>query len=314
MNKTIDVLTVMDLCVDTLLRGADVEPEFGQKEKLVADYAIEMGGSCSIFACQTAKLGLATAGIGVVGDDFAGRLILDNLRRAGVRTDLIDCDPARKTGFSVALCKPDDRAILTYIGTIDAVGIESVTEDRLSGVRHLHIGSYFLMKRLQPHWPAIARTVKRFGGTVSLDTNWDPDERWDSGLRDLLPYVDLFLPNENEIRRIAKCETVEAAVERLLPLVPIIALKRREKGATVYAGGEVYHAPALSVEVVDEVGAGDSFDAGFVYGFLSGRTLAECARIGCACGSMSTRGAGGTAGQATKTELDGLGGMAESIS
>lgn len=297
MAKKIDVLTFGDLCVDLIMSGSDVVLEFGQKEKLAEDYSLEMGGSCSIFACQTAKLGLGTAVVGKVGNDSFGELICKSLKAAGVTLDYINRDDSWKTGITLALNKVDDRAMLTYNGTIDAVGIDDVSDELLKSVRHLHIGSYFLMKRIQPYYPEIIKRHKANGATVSLDTNWDPEEKWDSGIWDIIPHIDIFFPNENEAMAITGENSAEKAIGRLRKLIPVIAVKKGKDGAAIFAGGKVFNTPAVDVEKVDAVGAGDSFDAGFVYGFLSGRSIEECAQLGSITGSLSIRKAGGTRGQ-----------------
>ena len=163
--------------------GDDVVPEFGQVEKLVGDYELEMGGSCSIFACQAAKLGLKVGIFGRVGEDDFGRLILRRLDESGVDIQHVQIDPKIKTGLGVALCKNNDRAILTYLGSLNAVYPQDVSDDFLVSARHLHHGSFFLHTNLRPHIPAIFARARGFGLSTSLDTNWDPEEAWNSTSR-----------------------------------------------------------------------------------------------------------------------------------
>src|SRR5512135_2794902 len=137
-HKLYDVLTFSDMCVDLILTGTDVTPQFGQVEKLIDDYTLELGGSCNIFACQCAKLGLRTAVLGRVGDDSFGRLVLQRLQENGIDTRYVIVDASRKTGLGVALCPPGDRAIITYMGTINAVYPEDVSDEILSRTRHVH--------------------------------------------------------------------------------------------------------------------------------------------------------------------------------
>jgi sugar/nucleoside kinase (ribokinase family) len=304
MAKRIDVLTFGDLCVDLILSDKDIAPEFGQKEKMIHDYSLQMGGSCSIFACQAAKLGLKTSIIGKVGTDAFGQLILNNLNDSGVCIEHIQKDPKIKTGITVILNAIDDRAMLTYNGTIDGVEPGDIPDELLKTVRHLHIGSYFLMKKLQPCYPELVKKLKKYGATISMDTNWDPEEKWNSGMWDILPYVDIFLPNENEAMAITGEATVEKAIDKLKEVVGIVVVKMGAKGAIAYKGGNIYRAETLEVEVVDSVGAGDSFDGGFVYGYLSGKSVEQSLRIGCICGSLNVTKAGGTKGQPGLEEIN----------
>lgn len=303
INKTIDVLTFGDPCVDLILSGKDVVPEFGQKEKMVEDYSLEMGGSCCIFAAQTGRLGLRTVVIGKIGRDQFGELVVNTLNASGVSTDHIKVDGGQKTAITVAMDIIEDRAMLTYNGTIDSFEMSDISDELLKSVRHLHIGSYFLMKKLQPHYPAILKKLKAYGATVSLDTNWDPEEIWDSGIGNVLPYVDIFFPNENEAMAITGESSVELAIERLKNQVPILALKRGKDGAVVYSEGRQFEVPAVDVKKVDAIGAGDSFDGGFIYGYLAGKSMEDCGRLGCICGSLNTRAQGGTKGQGKLDEV-----------
>lgn len=303
MKKLIDILTFGDMCVDLIFSGDNIVPEFGQKEKLVTDYSLEMGGSCCIFACQTARLGLKTAVIGKIGKDQFGSLVISRLQEAGVLTEYMKEVDNEKTGISLALNRGQDRAILTYNGTIDAVDINDAPDDLLQKVRHLHIGSYFLMSKIQPHYPEIVRKLKQYGATISLDTNWDPEDKWDGGLWNILPYINILLINENEAKRIADRDDLKQSVDRIIEAVPIVVIKRGEEGTVVFTKDDSYSVRAIPGEVIDTIGAGDSFDGGFIYGFLNGKSIEECAKIACICGSLNIRKSGGVSGQPSLEEL-----------
>lgn len=297
MNKDIDVLTFGDVCVDLILSSKDIVPEFGQKEKLVDDYLLEMGGSCCIFACQTAKLGLKTVVVGKAGKDQFGTLVCNTLKDSGVLVDYIKVEDDEKTGISVALNRGNDRAILTYNGTIDALGIQDVSYPLLKRIKHLHIGSYFLMKKLQPYYAEIINKVKEYGVTVSLDTNWDPEEDWNGGLKNILPYIDILFLNQNEVMAITGCDNLEEAIKSVRKCISTVVIKLGENGSVAYSGDNVYKVDAIPGEVVDTIGAGDSFDGGFVYGYLNHKSIEECLMIGNVCGSLNVRKTGGVKGQ-----------------
>lgn len=294
-----DVITIADSCVDLLLDLGDTLPRFGQVEQWVPGYFLEMGGSACIFACQAAKLGLRVGILGRVGDDAFGALVLRRLEESGVDTRFMAIDPELQTGLGVALCRPDgDRAILTYGGSLNAVYPADVTAALLGSARHLHYCSYYLQTNLLPEAPAILARAKGLGLTVSLDTNWDPDAAWAGGLQEALAHVDLFFPNEQEARAIARAGSTEAALTTLLGQVPVVAVKMGEEGVLVGRGAERLPLPVEPVtQPVDTVGAGDSFDAGFLAGWLRGLDLAACAAIGNACGRATTLARGGVMGQ-----------------
>jgi len=293
-----DVIVFGDTCADLIVTGVDVVPQFGQFEKLVEGYTLEMGGSCCIFACQAAKLGLRVGVLGRVGDDAFGRLVLARLDEAGVDTQHITIDPRLKTGLTIHLVQPGDRAMLTHLGSLNVLTPADVSDSFLASARHLHYGSLFLHTGLLPAWTAILRRAKRLGLTVSLDTNWDPDEHWDSGLAAAWPDVDVFLPNDQEALRISRADSLDDAVEQLRQQVNVLAVKRGADGASAYAGSKSAHCtvePATAGG--DSIGAGDSFDAGFVAAWLRGLALQDCLEIGCACGRAVAGRIGGVAGQ-----------------
>lgn len=307
MTPRFDVMLATDQCVDLLVRG-EVRPRFGQVEQLVEGYALGIGGSANIFACQAAKLGLRVGLIGVVGEDPFGRILLDLLRAEGPDLSGLRVDAAVPTGLGLHLTEPDDRAILTVVGTIDATDPADLPAAPERLCRHWHLASFFLLTRLRPAWPDFLRRARAAGVTVSLDTNWDPAERWD-GVREILPLCDLFLPNEEELRAISGQADAAEGARALSRLGPVVAVKRGAAGALVARGGEVVaEAPAepLRGAVVDAVGAGDSFDAGFLWGWLDGRPLDLCLRRAQACAAATLLAAGGTAGQLRAPDLSTL--------
>lgn len=295
-----DIITFGDLCVDLMMSGRDVTPEFGQVEKLVDDYMVEMGGSCSIFACQAAKLGLRVGILGRVGPDDFGRLILRRMNESGVDTSHVTVDPHLKTGMGIALCRENDRAILTYLGSICAIQPEDVTDDFVGSARHLHYGSFFLHTQLRSHVPAIFRRARALGVSLSLDTNWDPADQWDLPLPEVLPLTDVLMPNDREALRISRCANLKEAIAWFQAGgVRIITLKKGADGAEVHAGTEQHRLATTPVTGGDSVGAGDSFDAGFLAGWLRGMPLEQCLRIGCMCGRAVASKIGGVEGQPT---------------
>ncbi len=299
-----DILTFSDMCVDLVMSGRDVVPEFGQVEKLVDDYLLELGGSSNIFACQAAKLGLTTTVLGRVGEDIFGELIVRRLRDSGVDVSRVIVEPALKTGLGIALCAPGDRAILTYMGTIDAVTPSDVTDEVLMSARHLHHASYFLHRRLRSGMSDVFRRARTIGVTTSLDTNWDPDESWGDDLRSVLQHTDVFFPNVQEALRISRTSDIRDAAAWFLELgVGVIAIKGGADGSWVFSAEQSHHQPVEPVTGGDTIGAGDSYDAGFLSGWLRGDPLDRCLAIGTTCGRSVAARTGGLAGQPSLRDL-----------
>ena len=302
MRKGYDVITLFDICADLIMDLGVTIPEFGQKERLVNGYSLEMGGSGCIFASGIAKLGLKVSGAGYAGNDALGEIVVSTLKEAGVDTSHIRRGDA-KTAITLCMSKPSgDRSLLTYLGQMDSVHSEWIDE-LLGRTKHFHICGYYLLKSLQPVYPALLKKAKKQGVSISLDTNWDPEEKWDGGIREILQYVDFFLPNEQELISISGKNTIDEALKYVNKFVPLIVVKCGNWGAFSFQKGVVTRAKGITKNVVDTVGAGDSFDAGFVYAYLSGYSIEDCIKAGIFCGSESTVRVGGTSGQPKHDEL-----------
>ena len=149
--------------------------------------------------------------------------------------------------------------------------------------------------------PDLLRRLKHAGLTISLDTNDDPDDRWSSPLAEVLPYVDIFFPSEDELCRMTLCSDLDAAVQALPVRPPIIVVKCGSRGSRVYEQGRATDVAPLRVVPLDTIGAGDSFDAGFLRAYLLSKDTITCARIGNITGALSTQASGGT--EAFRTPL-----------
>jgi sugar/nucleoside kinase (ribokinase family) len=296
-----DLLVPGEINPDLILTDPGLEPRFGQAEVIIRDATLTPGSSSVIFACGAARLGLKVAFVGVVGDDLFGHFMLQALASRGVDTRHVVVDPAQQTGLTVILNRITDRAILTHPGAIDALGADQIPDELLAQARHLHLASYFLQTRLQPDVPDLFRRARALGLTTSLDINWDPAETW-TGVHDLLPLVDVFLANGNEACALVKTGHVDHAARALTARSKVVAIKMGSGGALAIRGAVLHRAPAIPVKVVDTVGAGDTFDAGFVYGFLQDWPLEESLKLAIACGSLSTQQSGGIEGQPALAE------------
>jgi sugar/nucleoside kinase (ribokinase family) len=299
----LDLLVVGDCNPDLVLRGDDVEPVFGQVERVVEDAELTIGGSGAIAACGAARLGLRTALASVVGADPLGLFMLDAVGERGVDVSRVVVSPEAPTGVSVVLVRGSDRAILTALGTISELTAHLVNPQVLRAARHVHVSSYFLHRGLRPGLADLLREARSAGASTSIDPNWDPREEWDGGLLDLLGETTILFVNAEEARRIAAVADVEEAAQRLSREGSVlVVVKLGAEGALALDGGRIVRAAPVAVEEIDSVGAGDSFDAGFLAGYLAGRPTEESLRLANACGALSMRAAGGTAAQPTLAE------------
>lgn len=296
-----DILVVGEVNPDLILLG-DVTPDFRQREKMVDDAIITIGSSGVIFACGAVRLGLKVAYSGVVGDDLLGRYMLESMEKKGVDTSGIVIDPSLKTGLTLVLSRPADRAILTYLGSMSALRVEQIDPSLLLRSRHVHITSFFLQHSLRPDLVALLSKLHSRGITTSMDTNWDPWGEWDGNLRKALEQIDILLPNEQEALAISGQNELDAALNSLSQIVGTVVVKQGAHGAVAQRDEEHVRCPGFKIQVADTTGAGDSFDAGFIHAFLHNWSLEDSLALACACGALSTRAAGGTDAQPTLEE------------
>jgi len=302
MTARFDLLVVGDANPDVVLHGAPRELAYGQAEQLARSGALTVGGSAAITACAAACLGLRTALVSVVGDDAGGRFVCDELESRGVDTGGVSRDAGWRTGLTVALAHGDDRAIVTAPGCIDELHAELVGAGLLSSARHVHAGSFFLQPRLAAGLAGLFAAAHAAGATTSLDLNWDPSGRWDGGLAHVLPAVDVLFVNAAEAAAVSGAADPAVAAVALGARGPLPVIKLGAAGALAHDGCRLVSVSAPGVVVADTVGAGDSFDAGFICARLMGWEVSRCLALGVVVGSLSTRAAGGVDAQPTREE------------
>lgn len=263
-----DILVAGEINPDLILTG-DVIPSFNQVEKLVDSAVLSIGSSSAIFACGAARLGLKIAFIGKCGNDVFGKYMLDEMSKRDIDVSQVIVDKTNSTGLSVILTQGADRAILTYPGLIPALKAEEIPEDLLHQARHLHVASYFMQTALQPGLPHLFKRAQAFGLSTSLDTNYDPSEKWNH-FDELLKVTNVFLPNEAEACSLTRTRNANLAADLLANKVETLAIKLGAQGSLGVRKSYKVNVPSIQAKVVDTIGAGDSFDAGFIYGYLKG--------------------------------------------
>ncbi len=296
------ILVVGELNADLVMGGLPSLPVLG-RELLGTDFRMTLGSSSAITAARLAALGAVVDFVGWVGDDEIGRFTLAALAGYGVGTEGVRVVAGAATGVTIALTYAHDRALLTYPGVMRDFDGADVTAERLARYAHVHVGSFALQERLRPALPRIFRQAHAHGLTTSLDIGWDPSGRWAAlpHLREALAETDYFFPNEEEARALLgggdELRALAAWVRGTL------VVKRGSRGALVVLPPPeraFVEAPAPSVQVVDTTGAGDAFNAGFLYAtVVEGATTAEALRFAVACGAQAVTQLGGATGAPT---------------
>lgn len=292
MSK-LDIAIAGEINLDLILYGLP-EQLPTERELLASGFSMTLGSSSAILAHNLAALGSRVGFITKTGDDACGNMALVRVAASGVDLSRVVRAEGAASGVTLILQHERERHILTYLGTIADLRFEDLDLAYLASARHFHMSSLFLQRALSPRVPELFQRMKAAGLTTSLDTNDDPDDRWDGVLDQTLPYVDILLPNEREAMKIARVDDLETALAQLSEKVKTVVVKMGSRGATAVRGGQRFTAPAVKVRVVDPVGAGDSFDAGFLHQFLRGADLPACLTYGNLCGAFSTTACGGT--------------------
>jgi sugar/nucleoside kinase (ribokinase family) len=302
-EKKHDVIVVGELNVDLILNEIDSFPEMG-KEKLANKMDLVLGSSSAIFASNLSSLGTKVSFLGKIGNDSFGELCVASLKTKGVDTSLIVTDEVLKTGATIVMNYDNDRAMVTYPGAMENLTIEEITEDKLAEARHMHLSSPFLQPKLKDSLIEIFNKAKKLGLTTSLDTQWDPNEKWDLDLEELLPLVDVFLPNEQELLLLTSEETIESALNKIEKYANTVVVKMGTKGSLSMVNGERKNIKSfLNSEVVDAIGAGDSFNAGYISKYIKSASVEECQTFGNLTGAINTTASGGTGAFESKGKI-----------
>ncbi|MBV9267810.1 MAG: sugar kinase, partial [Acidobacteriaceae bacterium] len=261
------------------------------------DVSLTLGGSSAICAAGLAKLGNSVTFIGKVGCDSWGDLCVRSLTAFDVDCSSVIRDSNIKTGITVAITSPQDRALVTYLGSIAALRADDISDDILGTANHLHVAAFFLQQRLRPEIKDLLARAHSHGLSTSLDPGYDPDDAWGQDLIDALTEVDVFLPNEVELTGTTGIDDPEQALRALENGRTLTVAKLGERGCMAMKKGAAIGVPAIRVDALDTTGAGDSFNAGFLDAWLRGDDLVDAMRFASACGALSTLASGGTAGQ-----------------
>lgn len=292
-QKSFDITIAGETNLDLILYGLpEVMPI--ERELLGSEFKVTLGGSSSILAHNLAMLGSRVGFISQIGRDEMGEIALSRLAASGVDLSQVTSRDNVGTGVTLLLPHGQRRHILTYLGAMAEMTVADLNFAYLASSRHFHLSSLFLQKGLQAELPTLFDQLKAAGLTLSLDTNDDPNDMWGGVLDELLDKIDLLLPNEDEIMRIARKATLEESLDLLAPRIPLIVVKCGVRGAIVQQGNKRTWVPPLIVEPIDTIGAGDSFNAGFLNFYLKRKDPLRAAAMGNVTGALSTLRSGGT--------------------
>ena len=279
---------VGDLNIDLILSG--LEDEFGLGREVIASRRdVSVGGSAANVASLLAAHGCPVRLFAQVGGDSEGKSIIETLSARGLPVDTISISREDRTGITVSISYPHDRAYITFPGTVGSTTLEDLNDGYLQAQGHLHLASIFLQKSLRASIGTLLERAKALGMTTSLDPGGDPDGNWDiSDLKAYFRYLDWFLPNADELCAISATHDLDAALDSVPDTVSIV-VKAGSDGAVLRYQGEILRFPAVptSAAVVDTTCAGDCFDAGLLLGLMQGQSVSEAVNLGNQLGADS---------------------------
>ena len=302
--SNVEVCVVGELNLDLILYGLPKLMELN-RELLANRMALTLGSSSAIFAHNLAVLGTSVGFVSKVGQDPLGKIALERLAEAAVDiSHVVSGAAGTMTGLTVILPQTQNRYILTYPGTMFEMQFSDIDMDYIKSARHLHLSSFFLHRALRPQMVELLRQAKAAGLTTSLDTNDDPDNKWGHDLLEVLKYVDVFLPNDREAKKIAHTDDLSQAINFLADRAKVVVVKRGSAAAICRSGSEQVSLIPPAIKPLDDVGAGDSFGAGFIHQYVKGSRLEDCLAYANLAGAYSTSKEGGTEAFRDREALD----------
>lgn len=307
MSHSVQLLGISNAIVDIL---AHVEDDFLEtigavpgsmtlidKERAREIYAAmgpatEMsGGSVANSVAGFANLGGSAAYIGRVKADQLGAIFNHDMRSMGVDIRLPAADDGAPTARSHILITADgQRTMQTYLGACTELGVRDISEKTIGTPRVVLIEGYVWDLPEGPDLTAKAIAIaKRNGSAValSLSDSFCVERHRDSFEHAVRNGVDIVVADEDEVNALLGTGSFDDSLEALDSYDNLFAMTRSEKGSVIVRGDERIVQPATAVEkVIDTTGAGDAYTAGFLYGWVNDKPLAECARIGTFCGTQ----------------------------
>lgn len=286
-QKARDVVCVGGVMVDVLFAELPGLPQVGE-EFYARQYSIDAGGGGSITAVALAVLGLRVSVAATVGDDPFGRFLRERLASHGVDLGCLSITCEKSTAISMELTFPSNRATVTCDPEYDDIADQECVREQVLTSRHLHVG------RLTPARVELLKFAASSDLTTSVDTKLMTKRQQELFLS-AAPHVDILMPNQQEVS--ADDATVSSKAKELGRLVRrLCVIKRGNRGALASDGNTLTRAKGYPVAALDTTGAGDAFNAGFLYAFLKGHSIDQCLATGNAAGAKSVEVVGGVAG------------------
>jgi ribokinase len=298
------VVVIGELFVDEILSEFPNLPKLGE-ESFARKFRREIGGGAAITACGLAKLGVSVTVVGVVGKED-GSWVLKRLAACGVDASGVELHPGEPTGLTVSVSTREDRAFFSYYGAnewLPQTFRKPAAIDIMLRAQHVH----FACAPDSQMDAVLFRKLRRRRCRISIDVQSHMSWLTKTENLELLRYCDIFFPNEREAEWTSG-KTGTSSILRSLRDKGVrgVALKLGGKGAALLWDKREFLTDGLAVETLDTTGAGDCFDAGFIYAWMRGDPPERCLYVANICGALATRELGGIAGFPSLVEIQNL--------
>jgi len=301
--KKFDIIIAGDCNVDLIFNDFSKLPDYGE-EVLAEKFHFTLGSSAGITAAHLATLGARVAFIGAIGNDVFGQQFKSMLNKCGVCTDYIPIRNDARTGCTVVMSKDEDRANLTHAGAMATLSPDDIPMELVQNTPFFHMSNPYVLPHFRNILPEFYQNIKALDTITSLDPQWDVDEKWDTDLGKLLPQLDTFFPNHNELGLLLKGNniTLEELTQKCTNSILMTCGNKgveliRDNNKTVFEG-------YLNENPVDCIGAGDAFTAGYLRAKIENRCDKEAIDLGCKNGALSTTFEGGNVSYTSRSDFN----------
>lgn len=300
MKSSYDIITLGDYFYDLIYCGLTEFPELGRE--IVSEDVVTTGGAMYITAVSMHRLGVRVGWPAYFGNDYYSESVAGFAEQEGLDLTLAIrvSHPYRRVTTAIPL--NGERAFVTYTDP----EAEQLHEHWLAMMKscefkHVHLGGIRALDQLG----VLIDYAHSVGATVSADCQDGPHLQDARKCREQIAKLDIFMPNKREALIVAEHKTITESIMRLAEIVPIVVIKDGAGGAWIAYNGAIEHVPAINAgDVVDTTGAGDCFNAGFLYGYIVEKAPPQrCLQYGNICGGLSVTAQGGATAAPTYAEL-----------
>jgi sugar/nucleoside kinase (ribokinase family) len=287
--KNFKLISFGEVALDVILCGVDQVPKRWSILGKTKSADIFAAGSAGYVAQCFAKLGGRASIVGKIGNDNAGPFILNGFKRLGVSTQHLVIEKGAKTEISTVILYNNQNKV-SVVSEILPLRLKEFDTRCLIGGNAFHVGGYLLYPNL---WRGRIlpwlRSAKQEGELVSADPQMSATSKWHQPFRGILEHLDLLLLDEEEAKKISRKERLVEAIELLQREgTDVVAVKTGEKGCVIGTRGRIEPIAPFKTNPISTIGAGDAFDAAFIYGSLQGWSIEKRGLFANAVAAIST--------------------------